>query len=102
MLRKRPIRPADWLVIWHRGVRMSQATSSVSESSKTRSFPLKLLPARSFGETNRTGLWWLQPLVVFLGLGGFVVYSTWAAFQGIHYRYGPYISPFYSPDLFGD
>lgn len=81
---------------------MSQATTSVSESSKSRSFPLKLLPARSFGETSRTGLWWLQPLVVFLGLGAFVVYSTWAAFQGIHYRYGPYISPFYSPDLFGD
>jgi hypothetical protein len=39
--------------------------------------------------------------VVFLGLGGFVVYSTWAAFQGTHYRFGPYLSPFYSPELFG-
>jgi hypothetical protein len=32
----------------------------------------------------------------------FVVYATWAAFQGEHYVYGPYLSPFYSPELFGD
>jgi hypothetical protein len=56
---------------------------------------------RSFGETSRRDSWWLQPLVVFLVLGGFVVYATWAAFQGEHYTYGPYLSPFYSPELFG-
>jgi hypothetical protein len=50
----------------------------------------------------RTGAWWLQPLLVFLGLFAFVIYSTWAAFQGAHYRFGPYLSPFYSPELFGD
>ena len=50
----------------------------------------------------RTGAWWLQPLLVFLGLSAFVAYSTWAAFQGNHYRFGPYLSPFYSPELFGD
>ena len=44
----------------------------------------------------------MQPLVVFLGLSTFVVYATWAAFQGDHYTYGPYLSPFYSPELFGD
>src|SRR5436853_3100715 len=38
------------------------------------------LPRRSFGETMRADLWWLQPLIVFLGLGSFLVYSTWAAF----------------------
>jgi hypothetical protein len=53
-----------------------------------------------FGQTNRRDLWWVQPLVVFLGLGGFIVYSTWAAMQGSHFRYGPYLSPFYSPELF--
>jgi hypothetical protein len=42
------------------------------------------------------------PVAVFLGLSTFVVYSTWAAFQGEHYTYGPYLSPFYSPELFGD
>ena len=41
-------------------------------------------------------------MFVFLGLSAFVVYSTWAAFQGDHYSSGPYLSPFYSPELFGD
>jgi hypothetical protein len=36
---------------------------------------------------------------VFLVLGGFVVYATWAAFQNAHYTFGPYLSPFYSPVL---
>jgi hypothetical protein len=45
--------------------------------------------------------WWIQPALTFIGLGAFVVYSTWAAFQGVHYRSGPYLSPFYSPELFG-
>ena len=56
---------------------------------------------RSFGETMRRGAWWLTPVLTFLGLGAFVVYSTWAAFQGVHYHYGNYLSPFYSPEIFG-
>jgi hypothetical protein len=56
----------------------------------------------SFGATSRTDGWWVTPLVVFLGLGAFVVYATWAAFAGTHYRFGPYLSPFYSPEIFGD
>ena len=63
--------------------------------------PLPLLH-RGFGETQRRDAWWLQPLVVFTILGGFVVYATWAAFQNAHYTYGPYLSPFYSPEIFGD
>src|SRR6185312_13521188 len=62
--------------------------------------PLPLLH-RGFGETTRRDAWWLQPLVVFVLLGGFVVYATWAAFQNGHYTYGPYLSPFYSPEIFG-
>ena len=65
------------------------------------SAPLPLLH-RGFGETLRRDAWWLQPLVVFTILGGFVVYATWAAFQNAHYMYGPYLSPFYSPEIFGD
>jgi len=57
---------------------------------------------RTFGETRRQDAWWLQPAVVFLGLGTFIVYSTWAAFQGTNYSFGNYLSPFYSPELFGD
>src|SRR5437870_5618966 len=59
-------------------------------------------PRRSFGQTMRADIWWLQPLLVFLGLSTFIVYSTWAAFQGEHYFFGNYISPFYSPEIFGD
>jgi hypothetical protein len=29
-------------------------------------------------------LWWVQPLVVFLGLSIFIGYATWAALQGAH------------------
>jgi hypothetical protein len=54
-----------------------------------------------FGATSRPDAWWIQPLVVFLGFAAFIVYSTWAAFQGEFYRFGPYISPMYSPELFG-
>ena len=60
------------------------------------------LPVRRFGETARHDAWWIQPLIVFLGLSTFLVYSTWAAFRGDHYTYGPYLSPFYSPELFGN
>ncbi len=63
--------------------------------------PLPLAPSR-FGETRRTDAWWLQPLVVFVVLSAFIVYATWAAFQGRHYSYGSYLSPFYSPEVFGD
>lgn len=60
------------------------------------------LKRRSFGETSRPDAWWSKPLVVFGGLGAFVIYSTWAAFQGEHYVFGNYLSPMYSPELFGD
>jgi len=61
-----------------------------------------LLPLRRFGETARRDAWWIQSVLVFLGLSSFLVYATWAAFQAEHYHAGPYISPFYSPEIFGD
>jgi hypothetical protein len=60
-----------------------------------------LLSRSGFGQTRRRDSWWIQPAAVFLGLSAFIVYATWAAFQGNHFRYGPYLSPFYSPELFG-
>jgi hypothetical protein len=60
------------------------------------------LVERKFGETTRRDFWWVQPLAVFLALFTFIVYATWAAFQGEHYEFGPYLSPFYSPLLFGE
>jgi len=59
------------------------------------------LERRGFGETMRRDAWWTQPLVTFAILAAFVVYATWAALQGNHYEYGPYLSPLYSPLLFG-
>jgi hypothetical protein len=57
---------------------------------------------RGFGRTMRRDAWWAAPLATFVVLAAFVVYATWAAFQGDHYEYGPYLSPFYSPLLYGD
>ena len=66
---------------------------------------MSLPVVRGFGETSRHDLWWVQPVAVFLGLSTFIVYSTWAAFQGDYYAYSThgedYLSPFYSPEIFG-
>ena len=51
--------------------------------------------------TMRQDAWWVQPAVVAILLSAFIVYATWAAFQNAHYTFGPYLSPFYSPELFG-
>jgi hypothetical protein len=59
------------------------------------------LPVRRFGETSRRDLWWLPSLTAFVVLSSFVVYATWAAFQNGNYEFGPYLSPLYSPLLFG-
>jgi hypothetical protein len=64
------------------------------------SVPIPLV-RRGFGETMRRDLWWVQPLAVVAGLSAFLIYSSWAALQGDHYTFGPYLSPFYSPELFG-
>jgi hypothetical protein len=63
----------------------------MSETTPTLQAPRPL-----FG-TARTDKWWVGPLLTALGLGAFVVYSLWAAWQGEHYEWGPYLSPFYSP-----
>ena len=55
-----------------------------------------------FGITARIDLWWIRPLVIFIVLSAFIIYATWAAFQGEYYAAGPYLSPFYSPELFGN
>jgi hypothetical protein len=60
------------------------------------------LTPSGFGSTARKDLWWLKPLLVFLALSGFIAYTTWAALQGEHYAIGPYLSPYYSPEIFGD
>ncbi|HUF26378.1 MAG TPA: hypothetical protein VMM18_05280 [Gemmatimonadaceae bacterium] len=56
---------------------------------------------RGFGQTMRRDAWWVEPAIVFTVFTSFIVYATWAAFQGEHYLSGPYLSPFYSPVLWG-
>lgn len=54
-------------------------------------------------ETNlaqRNDYWWLAPVCTLIGFGSFILYATWAAFQGQHYFVDPYLSPFYSPLVF--
>jgi hypothetical protein len=63
--------------------------------------PVRVVP-RGFGQTSRRDAWWVVPAVVFTILSAFLVYATWAAFEGRNYTYGPYLSPFYSPEIFGD
>jgi hypothetical protein len=64
--------------------------------------PLPVLQRRGFGETLRRDAWWLPNVPVVVILTGFIVYATWAAFQNAHYTFGPYLSPFYSPEILGD
>ncbi len=58
--------------------------------------------SRGFGSTSRRDWWWVMPLAILIGLSSFVGYSTWAAFQNAHYAFGPYLSPFYAPEIWGD
>src|SRR5690606_18403775 len=75
------------------GYRMEASCMQVIPVSEVR---------RGFGATTRRDAWWVTPALVFVGLSVFLVYSTWAAFQNAHYTFGPYLSPFYAPELFGD
>ena len=63
------------------------------------------MPQQPFLQTSRKGAWWAFPLLCIVVFGSFVVYATWAAFQGRYYYSGHgsnYISPFYSPEIFGE
>ena len=62
---------------------------------------LPVMEQRTFGETLRRDRWWIPNVIVVTILSSFLAYATWAAFQNAHYTHGPYLSPFYSPELFG-
>lgn len=63
---------------------------------------LPVMEQRRFGETLRRDAWWVPNVVVVTILSSFIVYATWAAFQNANYVHGPYLSPFYSPEIWGD
>jgi len=50
-------------------------------------------------KTLRTDRWWLEPLITFVVLTLFVVYSAWRVFMNKYYYSTPYVSLFYSPCL---
>jgi hypothetical protein len=67
-----------------------------------------------FGTTVRRDPWWLGPAATFLGIAAFLIYATWAAWQGDYFEVrqdkdfhkannpaiAPYLSPFYSPLIY--
>ena len=60
-----------------------------------------------FLSTDRNDRWWIEPLWTGLGCLLFVIYTTWAMFQGNYYwwsaeskGFGGDLSPFYSTLLF--
>jgi len=61
--------------------------------------PVVRLPVleSGFGKTLRRDAWWAGPLATFVVLTAFIVYATFRAFEGVNFRTGPYLSPFYSP-----
>ncbi|MGE0707297.1 MAG: succinate dehydrogenase [Planctomycetota bacterium] len=54
------------------------------------------------GCTLRQDDWKTGPMLTVFVFLSFIVYSTWAAFQGEHYFVHNYLSPFYSPCAFTD
>src|SRR5436190_13959537 len=48
---------------------------------------------------ERKDLWWLEPTVIVVVLGLFVLYSIYAGLVGTNYYFEPYLSPLYSPCL---
>ncbi len=64
---------------------------------RTETEPLPLV-----ADWRRQDAWWVEPLTVVVVLTGFGIYATWAALQNANYYAAPYLSPFYSPLLFGD
>jgi hypothetical protein len=81
---------------------MTDSVQTAGPVPPARRTPAAVRPR--LGATSRRDAWWVQPLLVALGLGLFGVYSTWAALQGVNYEWTPpggtlpvYLSPFYSP-----
>lgn len=57
------------------------------------------LKTNGLGKTQRRDQWWVEPLLTAVFLSLFGVYATLRAFEGDNYTWGPYISPFCSPNL---
>lgn len=58
-----------------------------------------VLRTEGYGKTQRHGPWWGEQAFTISALVLFGIYGIWAAAQNAHYMVGPYLSPFYSPNL---
>ncbi len=54
-----------------------------------------------WGQTRRQDAWWVEPAIAFVVFTSFIVYATYRAFTGGHYAVGNYLSPFFSPEIWG-
>jgi hypothetical protein len=49
--------------------------------------------------TKRPDAWWVEPLLVAIGFGLFIVYATYRGLMGHYYEVDNILSPFYSPPI---
>jgi hypothetical protein len=54
-----------------------------------------------FGQTSRKDAWWVQSAITFTVLSAFVIWSTYRVLEGKWFAYDHYLSPMYSPLVFG-
>jgi hypothetical protein len=74
------------------------APTSTSASTLGANMPSQLR-TEGLGVTERKDAWWNENTFTLTALVVFGIYGMWAAAQGAHYEAGPYLSPFYSPQL---
>jgi len=55
-----------------------------------------------FGKTRRKDAWWVTPALIFIVLTGFLVYAHWRVLVPVFYWHDGLLSPFFSPELFGN
>ena len=53
----------------------------------------------TLGGTLRSDNWWIGPAITFTVFTSFILYTTWAIFEGSYYYSAPYLSPLYAPLL---
>jgi hypothetical protein len=70
---------------------MAVSTARTAQSKERSRAPLPL--------TSRRDIWWIKPVLTVIVLGAFGLYGLWRAFEGQYAHWGPYIAPFYSPEL---
>ena len=71
----------------------------MTESKIGGRFPHSAAAAIKPGATQRKDNWWVEPTLVAIGFGIFIVYATYRAFMGHFYEVDSIISPFYSPKI---